>query len=104
MSKRCPYRWFLVKPRIAEKLSDCLVFCCNILTGRYLAAWRLSANCLDGLLMKGIVKCEGSSEVRNCQMKGMSALSNSDCRNGMSWLNPEIRNMSITTLTYWADA
>ena len=27
MSKRCPYRWFSVKPRIAEKLSDCLVFC-----------------------------------------------------------------------------
>ena len=51
MSKRCPYRWFLVKPRIAEKLSDCLVFCCNILTGRYLAAWRLSGNCLDGLLI-----------------------------------------------------
>ena len=104
MSKRCPYRWFLVKPRIAEKLPDCLVFCCNILTGRYLAAWRLSANCLDGLLMKGIVKCEESSDVRNCQMKGTPAVSNSDCRTGMRWQNSENRNMCVTTLAYWADA
>ena len=81
MSKRCPYRWFLVKPRIAEKLSDCLVFCCNILTGRYLAAWRLSANCLDGLLTRGIqttgIVCAG-------RIIGD-------------------RDMGITTSTYWAD-
>ena len=32
MSESCTYRWFLEKPRISEKLSDCLVFCCNILT------------------------------------------------------------------------
>ena len=51
-----------------------------------------------------IVKCDESSAVRNCQMKGMSAVSNSDCRNGMRWQNPEIRNMSITTSAYWADA
>ena len=85
-------------------MSDCLVFSCNMLTDRELAAWRLSANCLDGLLMKGIVKCEESSDVRNCQMKGMPAVSNSDCRNGMRWQNSENRNMCVTTLAYWADA
>ena len=52
----CPYRRFLVKARIAHKLSDCLVFCCNILTFRQLAVRQLSAYCLDGLLMKGIVR------------------------------------------------
>ena len=34
-----------------KKLSDCLVFCCNILTDRKLASIRLSGDCLDGLLM-----------------------------------------------------
>ncbi|WP_337631728.1 hypothetical protein, partial [Prevotella pectinovora] len=51
--------------------------------------------------MKGIVSCEGLSGVRNCQMKGMPAVSNSDCRNGMRWQNSENRNMCLTTLAYW---
>ena len=58
MSKSCQYRCFSVKTRISEKLSDCLVFCCNVLAIRQLTARQLSANCLDGLLMKGIVRCE----------------------------------------------
>ena len=40
-----------------KKLSDYLVFRCNILINRQLTVYQLSANCLDGLLMKGIVKC-----------------------------------------------
>ena len=64
MSKSCPYRWFLVKTRISEKLSDCLVFCRNILTNKQLTTLRLSANCLDGLLMKREL-----SDEKNCQMK-----------------------------------
>ena len=38
-----------------KKLSDHLVFGCNILTDRQLTTWRLSANCLDGLLMEGAI-------------------------------------------------
>ena len=81
MSKRCPYRWFLVKPRIAEKLSDCLVFCCNILKNKQLAVRQLSGNCLDGLLTRGIqtagIVCAG-------RIIGD-------------------RDMGVTTSTYWAD-
>ena len=33
-------------------------FCRNILTDRHLTIYQLSANCLDGLLMKGIVRCK----------------------------------------------
>ena len=58
MSKSRQYRWFLVKTRISEKLSDCLVFRRNTLTYRQLAVWRLSGNCLDGLLMRGIFRWE----------------------------------------------
>ena len=35
---------------------------------------------------------------------GLSDERNSDGRNGMRWQNSEIRDMSITTSTYWADA
>ena len=42
-------------PENAQKLSDHLVFCHNTLTNRQLTVTRLSANCLDGWLMKGIV-------------------------------------------------
>ena len=58
MSKSCQYRCFSVKTRISEKLSDHLVFCRNILTDRHLTIYQLSANCLDDLLMKGIVRCK----------------------------------------------
>ena len=66
MSKSCPYRWFLAKTRISEKLSDCLVFCRNILAIRPLAVMQLSDNCLDGLLMKREL-----SDEKNYQMKGI---------------------------------
>nr|DAQ22296.1 MAG TPA: hypothetical protein [Caudoviricetes sp.] len=33
-----------------------------------MTAWRLSANCLDGWLKKGIFRCEESSDERNCQL------------------------------------
>ena len=104
MSKSCKYRLILSKIMNCQKLSDYLVFRCSLLINRQLPVLRLSANCLDGLLMKGIVKCEESSEVRNCQMKGMRAVSNSDCRNGMRWQNSENRNLCVTILAYWADA
>ena len=87
MSKSCQYRWFLVKSRIAKKLSDHLVFRCNALTNRQLTVWRLSANCLDGF----------------CWRKELSDVRNSDDGNWMRWQNPENRNMGVTTLTYWAD-
>ena len=86
MSKSCKYRLILSKTKNCEKLSDCLVFCRNILAVRQLTVWRLSAYCLDGLLMKGKL-----SDVRN-----------SDDRNCMRWQNPENRNMGVTTLAYWA--
>ena len=42
-------------------LKNCQIicfFCHNTLTNRQLTITRLSANCLDGWLMKGIVRCE----------------------------------------------
>ena len=45
-----------------KKLSDCLVFCCNILADRQLTVIQLSANCLDGLLMSDV----RNSYDRNC--------------------------------------
>jgi len=56
MSKSCKCRLILSKTKNCRKLSDHLVFCCNILANRQLAISRLSANCLDGLLMRGIVR------------------------------------------------
>ena len=45
---------FSKKQEFPKKLSDHLVFFCrNILIDRQLVVWRLSANCLDGLQMKG---------------------------------------------------
>ena len=44
------------KQEFSKKLSDHLVFCRNILIDRQLVVWRLSGNCLDGLLMRGIVR------------------------------------------------
>ena len=49
-----------------KKLSDCLVFCCNILTIKQLTARQLSAYCLDGLQMKREL-----SDEKNYQMKGI---------------------------------
>ena len=65
---------FSKKQEFSKKLSDYLVFCRNILIDRQLVVWRLSGNCLDGLLMKGIVRCEELSDDRNCQLKEMSAV------------------------------
>ena len=76
-------------PKNVKKPSDCLVFGCNILIAKWLTVWRLSGNCLDGLLMKVIVRWKDLSEVRN-----------SADRNCRSRLNPENRNMGITTLTF----
>ena len=57
MSKSCKCRLILSKTKnCKKKLSDHLVFCRNILTNRQLTISRLSANCLDGLLMRGIVR------------------------------------------------
>ena len=60
MSKSCKCRLILSKNKNCEQLSDHLVFCRNILTNRQLATSRLSANCLDGLLMRGIVRWQES--------------------------------------------
>ena len=56
---------FSKKQEFSKKLSDHLVFCRNILIDRQLVVWRLSGNCLDGLLMKGIVRCEEIPDERN---------------------------------------
>ena len=61
-----PISLILSKKRISEKLSDCLVFCCNILTIKQLTARQLSAYCLDGLQMKREL-----SDEKNYQMKGI---------------------------------
>ena len=79
----------VILPQKCEKPSDCLVFDCNILITKWLTVRRLSGNCLDGLLMKVIVRWKDLSEVRN-----------SADRNCRSRLNPENRNMGITTLTF----
>ena len=79
----------VILPPRCKKPSDCLVFGCNILITKWLAVWRLSGNCLDGLLMKVIVRWKDLSDVRN-----------SADRNCRSRLNPENRNMGITTLTF----
>ena len=80
----------VILPQKCKKPSDCLVFGCNILITKWLAVWRLlSGNCLDGLLMKVIVRWKDLSDVRN-----------SVDRNCRSRLNPENRNMGITTLTF----
>ena len=73
MSKSCKYRLILSKTKNCEKLSDCLVFCRNILTNRQLAILRLSANCLDGLLMRGI-QSGWFADDRNCQMAGIACV------------------------------
>ena len=52
MSKMLPISLIFSKTRISEKLSDHLVFRCNILTNRQLNVKQLSGNCLDGLLIK----------------------------------------------------
>ena len=62
-----------------KKLSDHLVFRRNILTNRQLTILRLSGNCLDSLLMKGIVRWKELSNERN-----------SDDRNRLRWQNPVI--------------
>ena len=79
----------VILPQKCKKPSDCLVFGSNILITKWLAVWRLSGNCLDGLLMKVIVRWKDLSDVRN-----------SADRNCRSRLNPENRNMGITTLTF----
>ena len=66
----------LSKTRISEKLSDCLVFCRNILAIRQLTTRQLSAYCLDGLLMKGLIvecvqDCIADTLTYNYQMKGI---------------------------------
>ena len=48
-----------------KKLSDCLVFRCNILTSSQLIVIQLSANCLDGLLMSDV----RNSYDRNCMRR-----------------------------------
>ena len=55
MSKSCKYRLILSKIMNCQKLSDYLIFRRNILAARQLTIQQLSANCLDGLQMKGIV-------------------------------------------------
>ena len=79
----------VILPQKCKKPSDCLAFGCNILTARKLTIKQLSANCLDGLLMKVIARWKDLSDVRN-----------SADRNCRSRLNPENRNMGITTLTF----
>ena len=98
MSKNCTYRWFLVKTRIAQKLSDCLVFRCSLLINRQLPVLRLSANCLDGLLMKRIVRWKKLPDEWICQMWGIQTVGIVV----MHWQNLENRNMVITKLTFWA--
>ena len=71
MSKSCKYRLILSKTKNCEKLSDCLVFCRNILTNRQLAILRLSANCLDGLQMRGIVRWQ---EFRRQELHALAEL------------------------------
>ena len=61
-----PISLILSKTRISEKLSDCLVFCRNILAIRQLTTRQLSAYCLDGLLMKREL-----SDEKNYQMEGI---------------------------------
>ena len=59
MNKSSPYSRFLVKNKnFQKKLSDHLVFRRNTLTSRQLTVIRLSGNCLDGWLTKGIVRCK----------------------------------------------
>ena len=70
----------VILPQKCKKPSDCLVFGCNILITKWLTIWRLSGNCLDGLLMKVIVRWKELPDVRN-----------SDDRNRMRWQNPVIR-------------
>ena len=82
-----PISLILSKIKNCEKLSDHLVFRCNVLANRELTVWRLSANCLDDF----------------CWRKELSDVRNSDDGNWMRWQNPENRNMGVTTLTYWAD-
>ena len=56
LSKSCKYRLILCKSMNCSKtVRPSGFFRCNILTNRQLTAWRLSANCLDGLLMRGFV-------------------------------------------------
>ena len=60
----------------SKKLSDCLVFRCNILINKQLTVWQLSANCLDGLLMKGLIvecvqDCIADTLTYNYQMRGI---------------------------------
>ena len=73
MSKSCKCRLILSKTKNCEKLSDHLVFCRNILTNRQLTISRLSANCLDGLQMRGIPSGWFADE-RNCQMAGIACV------------------------------
>ena len=69
-----------------SKLSDHLVICHNTLTNRQLTVTRLSANCLDGWLMKGIVRCE------EFRLQELHALAES-----------RQQEYGVTTLTYWSD-
>ena len=67
---------FSKKREFLKKLSDCLVFCCNTLTDRQLPDSQLSANCLDGLLMKGLIvecvqDCIADTLTYNYQMRGI---------------------------------
>ena len=79
MLKNCQIIWF---------------FCHNTLTNRQLTVTRLSANCLDGWLMKGIV----ISDERNCQLWVIQSAGIA-CASRIQ----KNRNMGITTLTYWSD-
>ena len=53
-----------------------MVFRCNILINKQLTVWQLSANCLDGLLMKGLIvecvqDCIADTLTYNYQMRGI---------------------------------
>ena len=52
MSKKLPISLIFSKNENFRKLSDHLVFRCNFLASRQLTIKQLSANCLDGLLIK----------------------------------------------------
>ena len=98
-SKKLPISLIFSKTRISEKLSDHLVFRHNILKNRQLTIWRLSANCLDDLLMKGNknlgdVFFGRIHEHRGCAYE-LSDVRNSDYRNCMRLQNPENRNTGI---------
>ena len=71
MLKNCQIIWF---------------FYHNTLTNRQLTITRLSANCLDGWLMKGIVRCE------EFRLQELHALAES-----------RQQEYGVTTLTYWSD-